>query len=60
MSTDILFDNLIITDDEDVAKQWAEDTYEIHRQKIAQDGVSNILKIDEAKFYRFLMINGWE
>ncbi|XP_044593568.1 calnexin-like isoform X2 [Cotesia glomerata] len=37
MSPDIYFDNLIITDDEDVAKQWAEDTFEIHRKKIAQD-----------------------
>ncbi|XP_044593567.1 calnexin-like isoform X1 [Cotesia glomerata] len=40
MSPDIYFDNLIITDDEDVAKQWAEDTFEIHRKKIAQDSVT--------------------
>ncbi|XP_015121079.1 calnexin isoform X2 [Diachasma alloeum] len=40
MSPDILFDNLIITDDEDVAKQWADDTFEIRRKKIAQEGSS--------------------
>ncbi|XP_063989468.1 calnexin isoform X2 [Diachasmimorpha longicaudata] len=38
MSPDILFDNIIITDDEDVAKQWADDTFEIRRRKIAQEG----------------------
>ncbi|XP_011299968.1 calnexin isoform X2 [Fopius arisanus] len=40
MSPDILFDNVIITDDEDVAKQWADETFEIRRQKIAQEGSS--------------------
>lgn len=40
MSPDILFDNLIITDDEDVAKQWASETFEVNRLRIAQESVS--------------------
>ena len=40
MSADIMFDNIIITDNEEVAKQWAEDTFEIRRLKIAEESVS--------------------
>ncbi|EZA54227.1 Calnexin [Ooceraea biroi] len=35
MSPDIYFDNIIVTDDEKVAKQWADDSFEIKRVKIA-------------------------
>ncbi|XP_034950015.1 calnexin [Chelonus insularis] len=54
MSPDIYFDNLIITDDEDVAKQWADDTFEIHRQKIAQESWSVW-----RKFVDFTSENPW-
>ncbi|KAG7212568.1 hypothetical protein KM043_012868 [Ampulex compressa] len=37
MSTDILFDNLIITDSEEVAKKWADSTFEVRRIKIAEE-----------------------
>lgn len=40
MSPNILFDNIIITDDEDVVKQWTDETFEIRRLKIAKEGVS--------------------
>lgn len=40
MSPDILFDNIIVTDDELVAKKWAEDTFDLRKQRIAIDSVS--------------------
>lgn len=40
MSPDIYFDNIIITDDETVAKKWADDSFEIRRVKIAEENVS--------------------
>ncbi|XP_071561308.1 calnexin [Temnothorax nylanderi] len=40
MSPDIYFDNIIITDDEKVAKKWADDTFEIRRVKIAEENLS--------------------
>lgn len=40
MSPDIYFDNIIITNDEQVAKKWADDTFEIRRVKIAEENVS--------------------
>jgi len=43
MSPDIYFDNIIITDDEEVAKKWADDSFEIRRVKIAEESVSNFL-----------------
>lgn len=48
MSSDILFDNLIITDDEDVARDWAAQTFDLKRKVIdreAETFVSRILKI---------------
>ncbi|XP_058820497.1 calnexin-like isoform X2 [Topomyia yanbarensis] len=47
MSSDILFDNLIITDDENVAREWAASTYDLKRKLIdreAETFVSRILK----------------
>lgn len=40
MSLDIYFDNLIITDDEEIAKKWSDDTFEIRRVRIAEESVS--------------------
>lgn len=40
MSPDILFDNLIITDNEEVAKKWADDSFELRRARIAEENVS--------------------
>lgn len=40
MSKDILFDNIIVTDDIFVAEKWAADTFDKKRQKIAKDSVS--------------------
>ncbi|XP_058455494.1 calnexin-like isoform X2 [Malaya genurostris] len=47
MSSDILFDNLIITDDESVARDWASSTYDLKRKLIdreAETFVSRALK----------------
>lgn len=40
MSKDILFDNIIITDEYVVAERWAADTFDKKRQKIAKESVS--------------------
>lgn len=40
MSPDIYFDNLIITDNEEVARKWSDDTFEVRRVKIAEESVS--------------------
>ncbi|KAL7288079.1 hypothetical protein TKK_0017868 [Trichogramma kaykai] len=37
ISPDILFDNIIVTDDEMVAKKWAEDTFDLRKQRIATE-----------------------
>lgn len=47
MSSDILFDNLIITDDESAADDWAAKTYDLKRKLIdkeAETFVSRVLK----------------
>lgn len=45
MSQDILFDNIIITDELSVANQWADDTFELKRKKIAKDSESVIQRM---------------
>lgn len=40
MSKDILFDNIIITDEITVANQWAVNSFELKRKKIAKDSES--------------------
>lgn len=45
MSKDILFDNLIVTEEVVVAKRWADDTFEKKRQKIARESESLIQKL---------------
>ncbi|XP_047357279.1 calnexin isoform X1 [Vespa velutina] len=37
MSPDIIFDNILITDNEDVAKKWSDETFEVRRVKIAEE-----------------------
>ncbi|XP_012215991.1 calnexin isoform X2 [Linepithema humile] len=37
MSPNIYFDNIIIADDVEVAKKWADDSFEIRRAKIAEE-----------------------
>lgn len=47
MSSDILFDNMIITDDEAVAKDWAAQTFDLKRKLIdreAETFVSRVMK----------------
>lgn len=47
MSSDILFDNLIIVDDETVARDWAAQTYDLKRKLIdreAETVVSRVMK----------------
>lgn len=40
MSSDILFDNLVITDDEDLANEWAEKTFNLKKQQLEKQAVS--------------------
>ncbi|CAK9818051.1 CANX [Anthophora quadrimaculata] len=40
MSTDTYFDNILITNNEEVGKKWAEDTFEVRRARIAQESWS--------------------
>lgn len=40
MSKDILFDNIIITEELAVADKWAADTFDKKRLKITKDSVS--------------------
>lgn len=45
MSAEILFDNIIITSDEDAADDWAAKTYDIKRKQIDRESVSNFIDI---------------
>lgn len=56
MSQDILFDNIIITDDLSVAHQWAADSFDLKRKKIARDSVSVMKYNDKYNFYKVLLI----
>lgn len=40
MSNNILFDNLIITDDETIADDWAAQTYDLKKKQIDKEAVS--------------------
>lgn len=40
MSKDILFDNIIITEDLTIVEKWASDTFDKKRLKISKDSVS--------------------
>lgn len=44
MSNQILFDNIIVTDDPAVAAQWAVQTFDLKRKKIEKEavGVKNV------------------
>nr|CAH7749119.1 unnamed protein product [Callosobruchus chinensis] len=45
MSQDILFDNIIITEELEIAEKWAADTFDKKRQKIAKDSESVIQRL---------------
>ncbi|KAL1506401.1 hypothetical protein ABEB36_005771 [Hypothenemus hampei] len=45
MSKDILFDNIIITEEIEVAEYWASDTFNKKREKIASDSESVVQKL---------------
>jgi calnexin len=40
MSNDILFDNIVITDDEAHAYEWAQQTYDLKRKHLDNQAVS--------------------
>lgn len=40
MSSDILFDNIVVTDDESHAADWAEKTYDLKRRHLDKQAVS--------------------
>lgn len=40
MSGDILFDNLVISDDETVVREWAAQTFDLKRKQIDRQSVS--------------------
>lgn len=42
MSKDILFDNIIITDDVNEADSWAAQTYDLKRKQLDQESVRSI------------------
>ncbi|XP_034184726.1 calnexin isoform X1 [Osmia lignaria lignaria] len=52
MSTDIFFDNILITDDEEVAAKWAEETFEVRRARIAEESVTLWGRILKATNYK--------
>lgn len=43
MSSDILFDNILITDQNDVADSWAAQTFDLKHDIITKEAVSNEL-----------------
>lgn len=44
MSQDILFDNLLVTDDYVVAEQWTSLTFELKRKQIDKEAVSKLFQ----------------
>lgn len=54
MSSDILFDNLIITDDLDVASDYAAKTFDLKRRYIDKESVSSHLKLKTVFNYNIL------
>lgn len=52
MSKDILFDNLLITDDIIVAEEWAALTYDLKRKQIDLESVSNSMKFSLDNFVK--------
>lgn len=45
MSNQILFDNLIITDDPAVAAQWASQTFDLKKRKMEKEAVSQFQNV---------------
>lgn len=54
MSNDILFDNIIITDDVEVANDYAEKTFDLKRKYINKESVSMIYSFHSLKLYNIL------
>ncbi|XP_076653263.1 calnexin isoform X3 [Halictus rubicundus] len=52
MSADTMFDNMLITDDEEVGKKWADDTFEVRRARIAEESVTLWGRILKATNYK--------
>lgn len=46
MSADILFDNIIVTDDERNAAEWAEQTYDLKRKHLDKQAVSHVETVE--------------
>lgn len=40
MSSDILFDNIVVTDDESHADEWASQTYDLKKKQLDNQAVS--------------------
>jgi calnexin len=54
MSSDILFDNIVITDNENLANEWAAETYDLKRRFIEKEAESVL-----AKLIKFTTENPW-
>jgi calnexin len=54
MSSDILFDNIVITDSEDLANDWAAETYDLKRKVIDKEAESVL-----SKMVKFTNENPW-
>ncbi|CAL7942377.1 unnamed protein product [Xylocopa violacea] len=52
MSTDIFFDNILITDNEEVARKWAADTFEVRHARIAEESLTLWGRIMKATNYK--------
>lgn len=44
MSENILFDNIIVTDDSSVAQHWAEQTFDLKRKHLEKQAVSILFR----------------
>lgn len=59
MSKDILFDNIIITEEITIAEKWAADTFDKKRQKIAKDSVSIVFFFRHTEYFSFIFLIIW-
>lgn len=55
MSADILFDNIVITDDEAQADFWAQQTYDLKRKHLDKQAVSGAEGLPH-KYFKFLIL----
>lgn len=52
MSNEILFDNLIVTDDVDVAREFAANSFDIKRRYIDRESVSLLPRLLTNKYHK--------